>query len=112
MTDPRANSGSEYRGVPLRRGTRLIRVRNAKRAPQQGQPDRPVTHPGIPHACREEHACAECFGPRNRYQDGPFCFRCERELFGDGRSGYRSFIRSERARQVQKARKRARETAS
>jgi hypothetical protein len=108
----RANSGSEYRDVPLRRGTRLIRVRTARRVPQQGQPDRPLTHPRIPHAGREEHVCAECFGPRSRYRDGQFCARCERDLFGDSRDGYGSFIRSERARNVQAARKRAREAAS
>lgn len=112
MTKPRAKKGLEYQGVPLRKGVRLIRVRTARRVPQQGQPDRPLTHPGIPHADREKHACAECFGPRSRYRDGPFCYKCELALFGDGRSGYQSFIRSERARNVQAARKREREAAS
>jgi hypothetical protein len=112
MSESRANSGSEYRGVPLRKGTRLIRVRTARRVPQQGQPDRPLTHPGIPHEQLPRHACAECFGPRSHYRRGPFCAECERDLFGDSLDGYQSFIRSERARQVQAARKRTRRAAS
>jgi hypothetical protein len=108
----RANSGSEYRGVPLRRGTRLIRVRTARRAPQQGQPGRPVTNPAIPHRELPRHVCAECFGPRSHYRRGPFCARCERELFGNSRDGYQAFIRSERARNLAAARKRAREAVS
>jgi hypothetical protein len=98
----------EYRGSRLRKGTRLLRMRSERRWPQQGQPERPVTDPRIPHQDREEHFCGECFGPRNRYRDGPFCARCEQDLFGDGRSGYVCFLRSERARRREAVKKAAR----
>jgi hypothetical protein len=98
----------DYRGRRLPRGTRMLRMRSTGRRPQQGQPARPVTDPErIPHQDQEEHFCAECFGPRSRYRDGPFCARCEQDLFGDGRSGYTRFIRSERARRREAAKKAA-----
>jgi hypothetical protein len=93
----------EYRGSRLRKGTRLIRMRSGRRAPQQGQPPRPLTHPGIPHEPRQEHACAECFGPRSRYRRGQFCYQCEQALFGDGTAGYELFIRSEKRRRAEAA---------
>jgi hypothetical protein len=99
----------DYRGRQLPRGTRMLRMRSERRWPQQGQPERPVTDPRIPHQGREEHFCGECFGPRNRYRDGPFCARCEGTLFGD--EGYVCFLRSERARRREAARKAARTTA-
>jgi ParB/RepB/Spo0J family partition protein len=97
----------EYRGRSLKKGTRMIRMRSARRLPQQGQPERPVTHPGIPHAEREGHTCSECFGPRNRYREGQFCYQCEKALFGDGSSGYGKFVRSERQRRAEAAKRRA-----
>jgi hypothetical protein len=110
MTSEPARAG-EYRGTRLRRGTRMLRMRSAKRFPQQGQPERPLTHPGIPHEPRQEHACAECFGPRSRYRKGQFCFRCEQALFGDGTGGYERFIASERQRRAEAAKRRARRAA-
>lgn len=108
MSEP-ARRG-EYRGTRLRRGTRMLRMRSTRRWPQQGQPATPPTHPAIPHMPREEHVCAECFGPRSRYRKGQFCFRCERALFGDGTSGYESFIQSEKQRRVEAAKRARRET--
>jgi hypothetical protein len=109
MTEPGPGGYQEYRGARLRRGTRLIRLRSARRVPWQGQPDRPATHPAIPHRELPRHTCAECFGPRSHYSQALFCSRCERELFG--RNGYQSFIRSERARNLAAARKRVRKAA-
>jgi hypothetical protein len=87
----------------------MLRMRSARRWPQQGQPFRPVTDPErVPHADREEHVCAECFGPRSRYRRGPFCYQCERFLFGNGTSGYESFVRSERQRRTEAAKRAAR----
>jgi hypothetical protein len=77
----------EYRGSRLRKGTRMLRMRSERRWPQQGQPERPVTDPRIPHQDREEHFCGECFGPRN---------------------GYVCFLRSERARRREAVKKAAR----
>ena len=100
------NPAEDYRGRPLRRGSRVMRIRSMGRTPWQGQPDRPVTHPSIRHQETEAHVCAECFGVRSRYRKGPFCTRCERDLFGDATMGDETFIRSERARQTAAARKR------
>ena len=87
-------------------------MRSARRFPQQGQPARPATHPDIPHQPREEHRCAECFGPRSRYRKGQFCSGCERALFGDGTMGYASFIRSETQHQAELRKRRARVAAA
>ena len=103
---------TEHQGRPARppsvsprwrKGTRTMRLRTAMRAAgANGQPAAPVTEPdriksqGNP----ARHTCAECFGPRSTYRQGPFCARCERELFGDSFNGYKRFIRSERLRQT------------
>ena len=89
-----------------------MRIRTMGRTSWQGQPDRPVTHPRIPHKELQPHVCAECFGPRSHYRKGPFCTRCERALFGNETTGYESFIRSERARRAQAARKQKAAAAS
>jgi hypothetical protein len=110
MTD-RAGEPSrqgEYRGRQLRKGTRLVRMRSAKRVPEQGQPYRPLTHPAIPRGEPETHTCAECFGPRSRYRKGQFCYQCEQALFGNGTSGYEEFIASERARRAAAGKRAAR----
>lgn len=106
MTKP---GNEEYRGARLKKGTRMIRMRSARRAPQQGQPERVPTHPDVPHKQLPRHVCAECFGPRSHYRRGPFCALCERKLFGSSLDGYQSFIRSERARRTMAARKKKKE---
>lgn len=94
-----------YQGRHLPRGTRMLRIRTTRRAVQQGQPERPLTHESIPHEQQHKHVCAECFGPRSGYRRGLFCFQCERALFGDGSDGYQAFVRSERARQRERAKR-------
>jgi hypothetical protein len=82
-----------------RKGTRAMRQRTWARTGNPGQPYAPPTHPErIPHTEVGEHRCGECFGPRSMHRKGPFCTRCERELFGNETWGYQSFVRSERAR--------------
>lgn len=100
--------GRPQRGLRLKKGTRMLRIRTKGRVSWQGQPERPRTHPGIPHAELPRHVCAECFGPRSHYRRGPFCARCETALFGNSRDGYQAFLRSERARNREAVRKRAR----
>jgi hypothetical protein len=103
--------GSMHRSA-YRRGTRVIRPRTFRRGGRPGQPLAPPTDPKrIYPSAPERHYCAECFGPRNRYQEGPFCARCERALFGDPRLGYKSFIRSERQRNIHRERRRRQDEA-
>jgi hypothetical protein len=87
----------------------MLRQRTLSRGGNPGQPYAAVTDPRRikPAKPEKRKRCGECFGPRSRYQSGLFCSRCEVELFGDRRLGYIHFIRSERARNVQRARRRA-----
>jgi hypothetical protein len=114
---------SESYGVPARppsipprwrKGTRAIRLRTARRAgAASGQPRAPVTDPGrVRHRGLAKHTCGECFGPRSAYRDSLFCNRCELALFGDSRAGYQRFLRSERARTREMAKRRPRKAAS
>jgi hypothetical protein len=105
MSEVNTTSQPAYEGRRMRKGTRMLRWRTLSRVPQQGQPERPIIDPGLPRSKPVHLTCAECFGPRSRYQDGPFCYQCERALFGDGRQGYTRFIRSERQRRVMARRK-------
>jgi hypothetical protein len=106
MSEVNTTSQPAYEGRRMpRKGTRMLRWRTLGRVPQQGQPERPIVDKDTPHAEPEHHVCAECFGSRSRYQEGPFCYQCERTLFGNGRTGYTHFIRSERQRNIMAERK-------
>lgn len=72
-----------------------LRMRTTIRERRPDRPSIPPTDPKrIPHPASQEHSCAECFEKRSRYAGCPFCYQCERELFGV--HGYQGFIRHER----------------
>jgi hypothetical protein len=91
-----------------------MRLRTARRAgTASGQPRAVPTDPGrVRHRNLTKHTCGECFGPRSAYRDSLFCNQCETALFGHPRTGYQSFVRSERARRREMAKRLARKAAS